>query len=172
MKIDEILTWAGFEQFPWNSCYILLENYEILAWAGPEQFPWNSKYILIENWWDSVALSSFLEIPITCQHLPGCLARRRFAPPRSARQGIENWWDSGLSWPSAVSLKFHYILIENWWDSGLSWPSAVSLKFHYILIFGWPWAVSSKFILHSNWKWMRFWLGLALSSFLEIPNTF
>ena len=26
----------------------------MLAWTGSEQLPWNSYYILIENWWDSV----------------------------------------------------------------------------------------------------------------------
>ena len=34
------MAFVGSEQFPGNSYYILNEkNDEILAWAGPEQFP-------------------------------------------------------------------------------------------------------------------------------------
>ena len=88
------------------------------------------------RFWLGLALSSFLEIPITFY-----LKIHQFL----AWAGLEQFpWNS------------NYILIENWWDSGL----------------GWPWAVSLKFLLHFNWKLMRFWLGLALSSFLEIPITF
>ena len=39
LKIDEILVWAGPEQLPLNSYYILIKIDEILAWADPEQFP-------------------------------------------------------------------------------------------------------------------------------------
>ena len=50
LKIDEILTWAGPEQFPSNSYYILIDEInEIVVRAGPEHFLLNSNYILIEN---------------------------------------------------------------------------------------------------------------------------
>ena len=39
MKIDEILTWAGSDQFPWNHITFKLKIDEILAWADPDQFP-------------------------------------------------------------------------------------------------------------------------------------
>ena len=55
--------------------------------------------------------------------------------------------DKFLVWagPEHLPLNLIYILIENWWDSGM----------------GWFWTVVSKFLLHFNWKLMRFWLGLA-----------
>ena len=59
-----------------------------------------------------------------------------------------------LAWPgpSQFPANSNHFLIENWWDSGLAWSGPFSVEF-------------SSF---SIWKLIRFWLGLALTNFLQI----
>ena len=167
LKIDEILAWNGSEEFPWHSYHTLIENWWdsglCWLWAVSLTFLLHSNWILL-RFWLGLALSSFLEIPTTCQHPPWL---PRSASLRSASLGEIWYWklmrfwlglalssfleipitfclkiDKFLVWagPEHLPLNLIYISIENWWDSGL----------------GWFWAVVLKFLLHSNWKLMSY----------------
>ena len=172
LKLDEILAWNGSEQFPWHSYHTLIENWWdsglCWLWAASLKFLLHSNWILL-RFWLGLALSSFLEIPTTCQHLPWL---PRSASLRSASLGALTFHLKideilALAGPEQFPWNSYYILIENWWDSGLGWPWAISWSSFYILIenrwdpgLGWLWAVSLKILLHSVWKLMFLvWAG-------------
>ena len=105
----------------------------IRFWFG---WPWASSFKseLHSNWklirfWLGLALNSFLEIPITFMRFwLGLALSSFFEIPITFLLKIDeilaSWAGSAqFSWNS------YYILIKNWWDSGLVWPWAVSLKF-------------------------------------------
>jgi len=148
MKIDEILAWAGPEQFHLNSNDILIEN----LWDSGLGQPWgiSFKFLLRSNWklmrfWPGLALSTFLYILINFLYIVIKLSNwklMRFwlglAPSNFLWILISFWLKivEVVAWagPDHVPLNSNWILIENWWDSGL----------------GWPWAISFKLWLHFN----------------------
>ena len=80
------------------------------------------------------------------------------------------WW-LGLVLSSLLEIHITFELLMRSWPGHKQFPCDSD---HTLIENCCGLALSTflKFILHSNGKLMRFWLGLALSSVLEIPITF
>ena len=104
LEIDEILTWAGPEHFPLNVSARGCRT-RLTAWAIKSRLVFTGRYV-------------------HANILPGCLARRRSAPPRSALYGSldiclpilinSNWTSMRWGLELAVS-SFIWILIILAW---------------------------------------------------------